>query len=182
MPVTPAGTSYRVKLGSHLARDIGVGMANPHSSPIRIRIGRANLTLAGGHHVSRFLTDLLPPAETETVPGIVEFSSDRPFSLCVLSFAGRYIQALPIEIISSGSAERGPLLFPQVALHGSWSTALILTNRSETPVEGRIDIFSATGSPMPVDMNGVTSNSYPYSIPPGRVWILWPGASTNGRP
>jgi len=74
------------------------------------------------------------------------------------------------------TTDQNTVVFPQFVMHGGWATALILANRAEGTAKGRIEIFSSNGDPMPVTLNGITSSTYAYFIPPGNVFMLSPGA------
>ncbi|PYR99881.1 MAG: hypothetical protein DMG12_19345 [Acidobacteria bacterium] len=180
----PMGRKFSTKLDSLYANDVGIALANPGRTAIAIRINyRSNyaeqsaaVTLQRGEHISKFLSELLPGTPSEPLSGTLQISSESRFSVFAGAFTGR-IRALPIDADNTPEpTDQNTVVFPQFVMHGGWATALILSNRAESTAKGRIEIFSSNGDPMPVTLNGITSSTYAYSIPPGNVFMLAPGA------
>ena len=185
----PMGRKFSTKLDSLYANDVGIALANPGRTAIAIRINyRSNyaeqsaaVTLRRGEHISKFLSELLPGTPSEPLSGTLQISSESRFSVFAGAFTGR-IRALPIDADNTPEpTDQNTVVFPQFVMHGGWATALILSNRAESTAKGRIEIFSSNGDPMPVTLNGITSSTYAYSIPPGNVFMLAPGARRASR-
>jgi len=184
---TPMASSYSIKLNSVFANDVGLAIVNPGKTPIRIEIAYRGdesmrsvaLILNGAQQSSKFLSELL--SMEALLSGTLEISSEAKFAILAVQFSGA--RFLPLRVDRSlpaiASNERF-ILFPQFAIHGGWATALMVSNRNSTTAAGRIRIFSSSGDPMPVTLNGVTSSTFGYSVRPGSLYVLSPGVNSPG--
>jgi hypothetical protein len=184
VPMKQATTTHHIRILSAVAKDVGIGIVNPQSKPIVVdiryndgkKLRSGTLEIQNGRHLSKFVPEILPLPAAEVLTGTIEFSSRSNFSVVALKLLGLSLEVFPIdEAAGQPPAGAGPVVFPQFVMQGGWATAFSLVNRSESQAEGRIDIFSSSGQPMAVTLNGHTSSTHKYSVPPGNVWRLWPG-------
>jgi hypothetical protein len=184
VPVRKPAAASRIVVNTALAREVGIGIANPHAEPIKIQISyeshhhseTAVVKVAAHEQISEFLGELLRLDATDVLSGTVRLTSKSTFSALGLRFSGERFQTLGTEIDSRDDpADHGKMIFPQFVMNGGWATSFTLSNPNNARAEGRIDIFSSKGDPMPVTMNGTTSNTFKYSIEPAKMFVLRPG-------
>src|ERR1019366_10066372 len=74
------------------------------------------------------------------------------------------------------------VVLPQFATGGAWATQLTLTNTTARTINGRVDIFDASGNPMAVKLNGLTQSTFSYVIPSNGTFVLAPRDATGRSP
>jgi len=82
---------------------------------------------------------------------------------------------LALNVISD-TGDQNSVLVPRFVMYGGWSTSLILANRKNDSATGIVKIYSASGRPMPITLNGVTSSEFRYSVPPSQTFVFSPTA------
>jgi hypothetical protein len=184
--VTRATTTYSGHLKSIYSKDIGIALVNPGETPIEIQIAyrgegsdrSASTNLPPGYQTAKLLADLLPPG-AEPLAGTLEISSRTGFFAVAIQFIGDRFQEVVMDpAVTSNKGKHTPILFPQFVMYGGWATTLILSNATDATATGRIKIFSATGLPMPVSLNGVTASEFKYSVSPHKAYTLSPVAAS----
>jgi hypothetical protein len=135
--------------------------------------------------------------------GSLRMQSATPFAVAGLRFSGAIFSTLPVAVtaavpgvptmtLTAGTTANSPaagtvggstaLIVPQFAIAGGWATQIALVNNTAATLVGRIDVFSTTGTPMPVDLNGETRSTFTYSIPVGGTFVLAPRDSNGQSP
>jgi hypothetical protein len=190
MPVM-TDADFFVDVVPGIGRNLGVAMVNPSSTPnlvtITLRDQSGTLPLApvtillqGQQQLAKFITDLLPSTIIGSAfRGSIELQSSTPFAVLGLRYSGSDFSTLPATGTASSSSSPAVIL-PQFAMGGGWATELALTNKNGSVAQGRIDIFDASGRPLPVTMNGVTQSTFLYSIPANGSFLLAP-RDVNGQ-
>jgi hypothetical protein len=77
---------------------------------------------------------------------------------------------MPIIVPNVGGA--GALLFPQFVTGGGWSTEIAILNTSSASITVRLDIFTQSGVPLPVTLNGLTASSFTNLIIPANGILI----------
>jgi hypothetical protein len=190
MPVMTDASLF-VDVVPGIGRDLGVAIVNSSSTPnsVSITLRDPSGTVAGApvtillqaqQQLAKFVTELLPSTTTGSAfRGSIELQSSIPFAVLGLRFSGSDFSTLPVTGTASGSNSPAVIL-PQFAMEGGWATEIALTNKTNGAAQGRIDIFDASGKPMPVTMNGVTQSTFLYSIPANGSFLLAP-RDVNGQ-
>lgn len=71
-----------------------------------------------------------------------------------------------LPVAGAQDPEAETLVFPQIGAGGGLSTQLVLINPHDQEVRGRIRLTSSAGTPLALTLGGVTSDQFPYVIPP----------------
>ncbi len=184
MPVM-TDASFFVDVVPGIGRDLGVAIVNPSSTPSSVTItlrdptgkvagAPATILLQAQQQLAKFLTELLPSTATGSAfRGSIELQSSTPFSVLGLRFSGSDFSTLPVTGTACSSSSEAVIL-PQFAMEGGWATEIALTNKNSRATQGRIDIFDASGKPMPVTMNGVRQKTFLHSLTPKGSFLLSP--------
>lgn len=174
----------------------GFGIANPGQAAANLQFtlrgpsgqvvatGRGILR-AGGHTATlisdlrNFAPDFNLPANFATAVqfGSLDVQSDRPVSLMALRLTinqrGELLfTSTPIADLTKPT-DSGIVHFPHFADGGGFTTAILLLNTSAQPQTGILEFFASGGSPLVVGrVGGATGSFFPYSIPPGGVFVF----------
>jgi hypothetical protein len=181
--------------------------ANPVLATLRDQTGTAvgspvTLSLQPQQQLARFIRELFPAGLVGNgFRGSLELQSSVPFAMLGLRFSGGAFSTVPVSgstsgagtpvrVLVSGSSPNTPMagstggstavVLPQFAMSGGWATQIALLNKSGTAASGRVDVFDPSGSPMAVQLNGLTQSTFQYSIPAGGTVVLAP-RDANGQ-
>jgi hypothetical protein len=194
-----------VQVSTTLGRNLGVAIANPNNIAANIiftirrsdgtQFSVTTVSILARQQIAKLITELFPPPPvggftTQTpIPseftGTLVITSSSPVSILGLNFRGpNYstvlatdlspaINLMPIIVPSVGGA--GALLFPQFVVGGGWSTEIAITNTNSALITVRLDIFTQSGAPLTVTLNGQTVSSFTnLTIPPNGILIMAP--------
>jgi len=175
-PVTQTTLPLDVVPG--IGRNVGVAVANSSGVPASIVIALrdddgtpvgtpVSLTIQNAHQFAKFVTELFPAsAFGAALRGTLAIQSTTPVSIVGLRFSGTEFSTIPVPPAVS-TASPGTIVFPQFAMGGSWATTVVVMNPTDSTISGRINIFDPDGNPFFVRLNGVSSNTDPftYSLP-----------------
>jgi hypothetical protein len=163
----------------------------------------ATVSVPAHGQVAKFVDELFGSVIAAGFRGSMRMQSTAAFAVIGFRFSGSVFSTLAVSIttpvpgvptmtLAAGSTPNSPLagtiggltaiLIPQFALSGGWSTQLVLVNNTGATITGRIDVFDATGKPMPVKLNGQTQSTFTYSIPAGGTFVLAPRDSNGQSP
>jgi hypothetical protein len=163
----------------------------------------ATVSIAAHGQVAKFVDELFGSVTAAGFRGSMRMQSTAAFAVIGFRFSGSVFSTLAVSIttpvpgvptmtLTAGSTPNSPLvgtiggltaiLIPQFALSGGWSTQLVLVNNTGATITGRIDVFDATGKPMPVKLNGQMQSTFTYSIPAGGTFVLAPRDSNGQSP
>src|SRR5262249_18167267 len=101
--------------------------------------------------------------------GSVSFDSSIPVSVIALrGFINERSEFLTttLPVISLGSDSATPVVVPQTAAGGGWSTAIILLNPTDNPITGTVRFLSPDGTDQSTSVDGINASTIVYSIPP----------------
>ncbi len=172
-----------------IGRNLGVAMVNPSSTPNSVTLTLRDQTgvvagtsttilLQPQQQSAKFVTELFPAAGMGSAfRGTLELQSSSAFAVLGLRFSGTEFSTLPISGTAGGNTA---IVLPQFAISGGWATQIALVNNSTNSIQGHVDIFDASGNPMPVTLNGVTQSTFPYTIGGAGAFLLAP-RDTNGQ-
>ena len=76
-----------------------------------------------------------------------------------------------LPVSGTTALSEAPVIFPNFADGGGWSTEVVLVNPSDELQTGNLQFFSqgsanAEGAAIALTVNGTNASSFPYSIPP----------------
>ena len=200
--------SMRVDHDSNLGRTVGLALMNASTGPNQVSLtvlderGVAissveNLTVPSFGQVAKYVSELLPSGVLGTsFKGSVLIRGTRPFAVMGLRFNGPHffpvsagsvvgLQTVqtPVNSVALGTALTPSLtVFPQFALGGGWATQISIVETQGVTTRGQIAWFDANGNRLTVSMNGVVSNVFLYTIPPGGSFVLAPRDSRGQTP
>lgn len=173
-----------------IGRNLGLAIANPGFSTNSVTLtlqdvsGNTVVTtttqIPAHRQIARFVSELLGSTAVGTAfTGSLRLQSQTPFSVLGLRFSGIEFSTLPV-IGGTTAGASTPVVIPQFAIGGGWTTEIALFNSGGSAVTGQVDIFDTNGNPMAVPLNNSSQSTYRYSIPPGGTLILAP-RDANGQ-
>jgi len=178
-PLVRAGRLF-AEIGGRV--NTGLAIANPNNQSATISyyftntngdsFGAGSTDLAANSQTAVFL-DQAPFNGGSSVTGTFTFSSTLPVS--VVAVRGLYnerneflVTILPITELSPATGER---IIPDFVDGGGGNTQVELVNPTDEYMNGTMNFFSqgsttSPGQPLLLTVNGMTANSFAYSIPP----------------
>jgi hypothetical protein len=185
VPATTTIRSGRIFAEIQGATSTGIALANPNSRDALITyyftdstghdFGAGSFTLAAKNQIAAYLTDAPFKLPSKSLTGTFTFSSSDPIATIALrTFVNERNEALitTVPVSPLGNPFGGvELLFPHFADGGGWATKVVLLNPGDTTLTGSVQFYgqgSKTGGAQPtrVLINGVTSSSFSYTVPP----------------
>jgi hypothetical protein len=158
----------------------GLAIANPNNQPATISFfftdfsgmdfGQGSMTLAANSQIAQFLNQ--PPFNASVgLRGTFTFQSSVPIAAIVLrGFTNErsefLMTTLPVADLN-GALQNQPILFPQYADGGGWTTQIILVNPTEFTMNGTMKFSGQISSASTSDASGTSVQGvFNYSIPP----------------
>ena len=173
----------------YLGSRTGVAMANPSQQAtvatltLMDRYGVVESTttvpLAAGAHVARFVDELFDNV-SDGFSGLMEIQSPVaivPITLKVrLNARGdQILTTLPVADLTI-PPDPGPLVLPQIAVGGGFSTRLIFLHPgSPVDANGQLRFVNSDASPMQLTMGNAVGSNFGYQVPAGNGRQLYPG-------
>jgi hypothetical protein len=177
--------------------DTGLAIANPNSVAATISFfftdanGQnqlsgsttipANSQIAAFLDQPPFLTPGLNPPSLSTLRTFT-FVSNVPVGVVALRGLTNersefLITTLPVTPLDQPYTATAPVVFPHFADGGGWKTHVILVNPTDSTLTGSLRFYSqgsatSAGAPIVLTANGVTSDTFSYSIPPRSSYKL----------
>src|SRR5262249_829416 len=151
------------------SRNIGVAIVNAGTATTAITItlrsedgsivgSPSTVSVAAHHQVAQFIHELFgSEAIGAGFRASLRLPGTGPFAAIGLRFAGNVFSTIPITPISTVSGNAS-LILPQFAIAGGWATQIVLVNNANAAIFGRIELFDASGTPLPVKLNGETKS------------------------
>jgi hypothetical protein len=183
LPASPSILSGRTYVNLNAPVTTGVALANPGSQDAVISFyftdatgtdfGRGSFTLTANSLMQTYLNQ--PPFNgPPSLEGTFTFSSTVPLGAVALqgltNQAGEFLYTtVPLAPITGSTSD--PVLIPDFANGGGWTTQVILINPSDSPISGTVQFFSqrsATqdGQPARITVNGTSNSIFNYSMLP----------------
>jgi hypothetical protein len=184
-------TNGRIFADIDVRRNTGLAFANPGSDAATVAFyftnseglntGNGSFTLGAGRQMAAYLTEA-PFNAKGPLLGTLTFASTAPVAVLGLDnlFNGTdpLFSTLPVAPIGSGSSD--PLSMPLYVAGDGWTTEVILTNPSDSPISGIVKFLSPDGSPASLTINGATSTGFSYLIQPrAATRLVADGTSTT---
>ena len=188
VPTSPLITSGRIYAEVSGPVNTGVAIVNPSSQPAQVsffftdasgrNFGNKTVTIAAGGQLGRFLNE--DPFNSGSIArGSFTVSASAPVSVVALrGFTNErsefLITTLPVTSLSTGLQQT--TVFPQLADGGGWSTQIVLVNPTDNTLSGTMEFFgqgdaTSAAERMDLTVNGQTSNTLSYTIPPQSSWV-----------
>jgi hypothetical protein len=141
--------------------NIGVALSNPGNVPLPLHLtvtkndgsefASANLTLLPRGHVSRFVTEMFSgmPAGFlgELHATVTDPAASGVSALTLRSFIngrGEFLMTT-FPVVDPAQSAQSPVIFPQIADGGGYTTQLILMNLSQSNISSAVRFFSDQG-------------------------------------
>jgi pimeloyl-ACP methyl ester carboxylesterase len=183
MPATPLMTSGRIYAEITSTTNTGLAIVNPSTAAALISYYftsdtgleslRGTFPIPGGGQIAQFL-DQAPFSAAAPFGGTFTFTSSTP----VVAIALRglinerhdfLMTTLPVSELKTPGQD--VTVFPHFADGGGWSTKILLVNPTDEAMSGTISFFdqgtaTTAGKLVGVIIEGQTSSSFGYSIPP----------------
>jgi hypothetical protein len=200
--------SMRVDHDSSLGRTVGLALMNASTGTNQVALtvldergvavsSAENLTVPSFGQVAKYVSELLPGGTLgASFKGSVLIRGTRPFAVLGLRFNGTHffpvsvgsvvgLQTVqtPVNSVALGTQLTPSLtVFPQFALGGGWATQISVVETQGVTTRGQVAWFDRDGSRLTVSMNGVVSNVFTYTIPPGGSLVFAPRDSNGQTP
>ncbi len=133
-----------------------------------IETARNSFSLKARNHVARFASELFPGLPTDFV-GSLTFESTRDLAAITLrqtkNRRGEVLYATLPVVDLAAPADDTPLVFPQIAAGGGYSTQVILINRTGAVLHGHLTTRLFPGNPGSGESMPVIAD-YPYQLEP----------------
>jgi hypothetical protein len=183
VPATPLVVSGRIDARVSATVNTGIAIVNPNDQPVTISFfftdesgnafGSGTMTVGAKSQTAKFLTEA-PYNSGPNVSGTFTFTSSAPIAAIALrGFTNQRSEFLMTTLPVSGTtaSSAAPVIFPDFADGGGWSTEVVLVNPSEELQTGNLQFFSqgsgiAEGAAIALNVNGTNALSFPYSMPP----------------
>ncbi|MBZ5536709.1 MAG: hypothetical protein LAO31_12205 [Acidobacteriia bacterium] len=112
----------------------------------------ANISLPANGHTARFADQLLSDL-TNGFQGVMDITSTTPFAALTLRSLNNtrgdgLLTTFPIADLTRPAPS--PVVFPQIADGGGYSTQIILINSTSSSSSASVNFFGESGSPLPV--------------------------------
>ena len=177
VPASPLIQNGRTYAEMNATVTTGLAIANPGNEPATISFyftdssgsfGTGTTMVAGRGQIAAFLNEA-PFNGRSPMNGSFSFTSSVPVAVIALrgltNSRGEFlITTLPV-IDRNASADATSLVFAHFADGGGWSTQIVLANPTENAVAGTVQFRDPSGTPVAVQINNQTSNSFGYSVP-----------------
>ncbi len=161
----------------------GLAIANPNSTIANVsfyftdqngvNFGSRTTTIPANGQIAAFLNEA-PFYGGVSVSGTFTFSSDVPVAALALRGLNNERSeflwtTLPVSPLVAPSAV--PLVFPNFADGGGWTTQFVLVNPTDVAMSGTLQFYAqgsatAAAAPVEVTLEGETGSTFAYSIPP----------------
>lgn len=181
VPASPLIQSGRIYTEVNGPVNTGIAIANPNPLPATISFyftdasgvdsGAGTKTLAANSKFAAFLNE--PPFNGgSSVSGTLTFTSSVPVSvIAIRGFTNERSEFLitTLPVIDPTSVSFGSATIPHFADGAGWTTQLVLVNPGDSAITGTVQFFSqgsssSPGGPLPVNVNGLTSSIFNYTI------------------
>jgi hypothetical protein len=187
VPASTPITSGRIYAEVGDGVNTGLAIANPNNQDVTItfyftnqdgqRFGDGNTVIRAQNQIARFL-DQSPFNGGASIQGTLTFNSSAP--VAVIGLRGHFNERSEFLITTlevadlSATADSSAVLFPHFADGNGWTTQFALVNSTDEIMNGRLEFYGpgttlpsqSSGAPVQVTVDGQTSNSFSYSIPP----------------
>ncbi len=162
----------------------GLALANasPEDATVRLVLrdahgfetGSSQIDLPAGHHMSRFVNELLPQA-TAGFLGSLTFETDDQSPLAAVTIRlstnrhGEPVFAtLPVVAMAGSEAtpaeDQNRIIFPHIGAGGILSTQILLINTTPDRVKGSIALVGTNGQPLEMELDEVGGSEFFYDI------------------
>ncbi|HYR83037.1 MAG TPA: choice-of-anchor V domain-containing protein [Terriglobia bacterium] len=180
VPASPALTTGRIYAEVAGVVSTGFAIANPTSSPATFNfsytntagtdLGSGTTTIPANGQITRFLHEA--PFNTfgaSTFQGTFSFTSSVPVGVIALrsyiNERGDFLMSTLPVINTSVAAATGTQIIPHFADGGGWITQILLVNPTDTPMDGLLQFYDDSGSPVTVTIANQLNSSFSYSVP-----------------
>ncbi|HYR83383.1 MAG TPA: hypothetical protein VE422_04815, partial [Terriglobia bacterium] len=185
VPASSLMTTGRIYAEVNGPVNTGLAFANPSGQTATVSFyftddtgansGAGTTTIPANGKTSVFLNQA-PFNGGSSFSGTFTFSSSVPISAAAFrGFVNErsefLITTLPLIDLSTPPASDS-ITFPEFADGGGWTTRMVLVNPGDTILTGRVQFFNQAGAAAAVTVNGQTSNSFEYLIPPRTSKVL----------
>ena len=185
VPASSLMTTGRIYAEVNGPVNTGLAIANPNGQTATVSFyftddtgtnsGGGTTTIPANGKTSVFLNQA-PFNGGSSFSGTFTFSSSVPISAAAFrGFVNErsefLITTLPLIDLSTPPAS-GSITFPEFADGGGWTTRMVLVNPGDTILTGRVQFLNQAGVAAAVTVNGQTSNSFEYLIPPRTSKVL----------
>jgi hypothetical protein len=133
-------------------------------------VTRGSFTLEGKRNIAAFANQA-PFNVPGSMEGSMTFSSSVPVAVTAIrglvNERGDFLMTtLPVGSVGSTS-DKTSVVFPHFADGAGWSTQVILTNPTDSPLAGTLQFFGQDGAAaLSMTVNGVTDSTFNYNVAP----------------
>jgi len=157
----------------------GIAIVNPSQQDASVtfvlrdnkgqEVGRRTQPLKAGYHLPTFVYQLfsnLPDSFT----GSLTFESNQKLAAIALRQSYNALReplysTLPVVDLASPPSYQ-PVVFPQIAAGGGYTSQLLLINTTVQKLTGRITLTDPDGNPLRLSSGGIVDSQFSYAIDP----------------
>ncbi|MDA2935577.1 hypothetical protein MYX82_14765, partial [Acidobacteria bacterium AH-259-D05] len=156
-----------------------VALVNPGSASVMVtlilrdssgtEVDRTTRDFDPNQHQALFVDELFPAVEDFT--GSLTFQTQESEEKLAAVTLRRNINLFGEEIFATlpvvdlmATASTAPIIFPHIGAGEGLSTQLVLINSSGASASGQIQLFADSGSPLELELDGITGSAFPYQI------------------
>ena len=187
VPATEPIFSGRIFVDQNSA-ETGVAIVNPNeheaSISLVLRDSAGNdvankvIFLDPGNYLAKFVSEAwgLFPDLPAGLTGTLSFESSEAVAVMALRQNTNarnepLYTTLPVVDLSQNPSS-DPVVFPQIAAGGGYSTSIVLMNNGALTERGKVRLVGDDGNPLPMRMGDLEAAEFSYSIPPNGVDLL----------
>ena len=169
----PSGRIY-AEIGNGV--DTGIAFANPNTLAAVITFsftdesgasfGSGSTTIPAGGQLARFLSQA-PFNGGASARGTFSFTSTQPVGAIALrGFTNERSQFLitTLPVVDISASTTAPIILPQVADGGGWTTQILLVNPTDQPLTGNMSFLDSQGQPLPVTIASQQDSTFNYAV------------------
>ena len=180
VPATPLVSAGRIYTEIAGSLNTGIAIANRNDSAATISFsftdssgvaaGSGSIIIAANRQIAQFLNQApFNVYRGSTFQGTFSFTSSVPVGVVALrgltnERADLLMSTLPV-IDPAAAPGRGPIVVPHFTDGDGWITQIFLVNPTDSTLTGNLQFADPNGAVVKVTIAGVSSSSFPYSVP-----------------
>lgn len=182
VPAKPALIAGRIYASVNGSINTGIAIVNANDDDVTLNFyftdlngnnsGSGSTVIPANGKISRFLSEA-PFNSSQNFEGTFTFVASDPVAAIALRArinerSETLFTTLPVANLADAD-RTDDLFFPQFADGNGWFTQIVLVNPGDTALTGTVRFTNPAGGPQPVNVDGTSSSSFGYTLPPRAV-------------
>lgn len=182
VPANPTLIGGRIYASVNASVNTGLAIVNPNDDDVTVdfyftdlngnNFGGASTVIPANGKIARFLSEA-PFNLNQNFEGTFTFIASGPIAAIALRVRTNErseVLFTTLPVANLNDADRvDDLFFPQFAEGNGWFTQIVLVNPGNTALTGTVRFTNPAGAPQPVNVDGTSSSSFGYTLPPRAV-------------